>query len=377
MANEEYLEILKQGVNAWNRWREDNPDVRPDLSGADLHQTAPPGSDSHWEISATVRVAGPNLSKVNLSETNLSETNLWGVNLGEADLHEAELSGTNFGWTNLSEADLSGAYLEQANLSGANLHEAKLKWADLNEANLSRADLTHADLSRALLDQTILGDIDLSTAKGLEAVNHRGPSTIGIDTIYASKGKIPEAFLRGAGVPDTLIAQIPALIGALQPIEFYSCFISYSHKDEDFAKRLHSRMRDEHLRVWFAPEDMRAGRKVHEQIEEAIRYYDKLLLVLSEDSMDSQWVETEIYHARQREIKEKRRVLFPIRLVDFETIRDWTCFDADTGRDMAREIREYYVPDFSNWKDHDAFEEAFDRLLRDLKAEDEPNKAKE
>ena len=88
------------------------------------------------------------------------------------------------------------------------------------------------------------------------------------------------------------------------------------------------------------------------------------------ESMNSEWVKTEIANARQREVTQKRQILFPIRLVDFETIRNWTYFDADTGKDSAREIREYFIPDFSNWKDHDSFEQAFTRLLRDLKADD-------
>ena len=67
------------------------------------------------------------------------------------------------------------------------------------------------------------------------------------------------------------------------------------------------------------------------------------------------------------ELKEGRRKLFPIRLVDFETIRDWECFDADRGKDLGVEIREFFIPDFSNWKDHDSFEAAFARLLKDLK----------
>jgi len=56
--------------------------------------------------------------------------------------------------------------------------------------------------------------------------------------------------------------------------------------------------------------------------------------------------------------------------VDIETIRNWQCLDADTGKDLAREIREYFIPDFLNWKDHDAFEASFCRLLRDLRAEE-------
>ena len=84
----------------------------------------------------------------------------------------------------------------------------------------------------------------------------------------------------------------------------------------------------------------------------------------------SEWVATEIRRARKAERQEKRRKLFPIRLVDFEAIRDWQCFDADVGKDSAVEIREYFIPDFSNWKDHDSFEAAFARLLNDLKAEE-------
>jgi hypothetical protein len=72
----------------------------------------------------------------------------------------------------------------------------------------------------------------------------------------------------------------------------------------------------------------------------------------------------------QREVKDGKRVLFPVRLVGFEVLRDWECFDSDTGKDSAREIREYFIPDFSNWKDHDSYQTAFQRLVKDLKAGD-------
>jgi hypothetical protein len=217
---------------------------------------------------------------------------------------------------------------------------------------------------------TNFADVDLSKVNGLDSVEHQLPSTIGIDTLFLSKGKIPEGFLRGCGVPDALIVQQRALVGAMEPIQFYSCFISYSTKNQDFAERLHSKMRDMGLRVWFAPEDVQGGKKLHEQIDEAIRVYDKLLLVLSPESMNSEWVRTEIRKARKAEIKEGKRKLFPIRLVDFNKIREWECFDADSGKDLGVEIREFFIPDFSNWKGHDSFEAAFARLLKDLKAEE-------
>jgi hypothetical protein len=80
--------------------------------------------------------------------------------------------------------------------------------------------------------------------------------------------------------------------------------------------------------------------------------------------MNSEWVKTEISKARKREATENRRMLFPIRLVDFKRISEWQCFDSDTGKDSAREIREYYIPDFSKWKtDHDKYKEELAKLL--------------
>jgi len=155
-----------------------------------------------------------------------------------------------------------------------------------------------------------------------------------------------------------------------QAIQFYSCFISYSTQDQDFADRVHADLQSKGVRCWFAPHDVKGGRKIHEQIDEAIRLYDKLLLILSRNSMKSEWVKTEIAKARKREVRDRGRVLFPIGLTSFDAIREWEAFDADIGKDMAREIREYFIPDFSNWKDQASYQKAFDRLVNDLKADE-------
>jgi hypothetical protein len=155
----------------------------------------------------------------------------------------------------------------------------------------------------------------------------------------------------------------------LEPIQYYSCFISHSSKDQAFADRLHSRMVQEKLRVWYAPEDMRGGRKSIEQIDDAIRVHDKLVLVLSKSSMGSDWVKHEVTRAVQREKAENRQTLFPISLVSFKAIKEWKAFDSDLGRDLAKVVREYHIPSFTKWKNQDAFETAFGDLLRDLKLE--------
>lgn len=170
------------------------------------------------------------------------------------------------------------------------------------------------------------------------------------------------------GVPDDFITYAKSLVA--NPIEFYSCLISYSTKDQAFADRLYADLQNKGVHCWFALHDIQSGKKLHEQIDEAIRLHDKLLLILSPHSMESEWVKTEIAKTRKLEARDQRRVLFPIRLAPFETLRDWECFDADTGKDSAREIREYFIPDFSNWKDHDSYQEAFQRLISDLKASD-------
>jgi len=342
MANDEHLAILKQGVEAWNRWRKEKTGIKPDLSGATFC------SIDTSSISNGFVIEGDLLGNINLDGTRLIFT--------------------DFFHANLYQASFKGADLSYARLVAATLIDADFRGANLFNTDLSEADLTNADMTGAYFGATTFGSNNLSEVKGLDNIHHYHPSTIGIDTIYKSKGQIPESFLRGCGVPDDFITFAHSLV--TKAIEFYSCFISYSTKDEEFAKRLHSRMRDNHLRVWFAPEDIKGGQKIHEQLERAIQVHDRLLIVLSESSMQSEWVMTEIRNARQAEIIENRRKLFPIRLVDFDAIRKWKCFDADTGKDLAVELREYFIPDFSNWKEHDSFEAGFTRLLNDLKAEE-------
>ena len=279
---------------------------------------------------------------------------------------------------NLISADLGGANLEPRGPCGRgppfrrNLPAARtLRDADLIEhTTFYGAMLDGADFKDARALFTSFTDCDLSQVKQLDLMQHFGPSPVGIDTIYKSKGKIPESFLRGCGVPEGFITQMHSLVGAVDGIQFYSCFISYSGKDEDFAKRLHGKMRDAHLRVWFAPEDVQGGKKLHEQIETAIRVYDKLLIVLSEASLQSEWVMDELRKGFKAERDAGTRKLFPVRLIDYETLECWECRDSMSGKDLAEEVRQYFIPDFSNWKDHDDFEAAFSKLLKDLRAEE-------
>jgi len=153
-ANKQHFTLLKKGAAGWNRWREKNPDVRPELYGVDL------SSLDALDLNR-VDLSGADLREGQLQHVNLVKANLYSADLSGADLSGANLNGADLGYANLSHAHLNSSYLlsanlRWANLSGANLREANLNEANLKEANLSDADLTFADLRWAILVETNL-----------------------------------------------------------------------------------------------------------------------------------------------------------------------------------------------------------------------------
>jgi hypothetical protein len=242
--------------------------------------------------------------------------NLRGANLRGADLGMANLRGANLGWAdlkraNLGCADLSRAELISADLSGAELISADLSGADLSKANLSETHLRWAHLGDARLYETLLINVGLSTTKGLDSCRHHGPSVLDYRTLQRSN-RLPLAFLRGCGLPDRLIDYLPSLLE--KAIQYYSCFISYSSKDDAFAKRLHADLQNSGVRCWFAPHDLPIGAKTWDAIDAAIRVRDKLLLILSKSAIASDWVEDEVSKAFDEERRRKQVVLFPVRI---------------------------------------------------------------
>lgn len=304
---------------------------------------------------------GINFERADLNHSWLRGVRLPGTNLAAANLVGADFVGTDLGGANLSGADLSNGEIAGSYLFMANLSTAILRGTNISSANFNQANLLGLDLTRAIAGFTVFADVDLSAVQGLATIEHRGPSTVGIDTVYKSRGNIPEIFLRGAGVPEPFIANMRALVAAMEPIQFYSCFISYSTQDTPFAERLYADLRAKNLRCWFAPEDLKTGDRFQERIEDAIRVYDKVMIILSEESVKSRWVEREVNAAREREDHEDRTVLFPVRIDDtvMKAPQSW-----------AAEIRRTrHIGDFRMWQDHDSYQKAFERLLRDLEAD--------
>jgi hypothetical protein len=219
------------------------------------------------------------------------------------------------------------------------------------------ANLTKANLTTARLSETVFGNTNLTDVRGLETCRHHGPSTLDHRTI-AKSGPLPLVFLRGCGLPDALIDYLPSLLN--EPVQFYSCFISHATTDRAFADRLYADLQNKGVRCWFAPEDMKIGDRLRPRVDETIRVYDKLLLVLSKASVASQWVEQEVETALEREREQGTTVLFPVRIDD-------TVMTLKTGW-PALIHRTRHIGDFRRWKTHDVYQQAFERLLRDLKA---------
>ena len=170
MTNGEHSALLKQGVDAWNTWRKDNPWIRPELSSVNFSLANLNHANLRW-----ANFSKANLRWANLKSADLRWANLFQVNLNRANLSLANLSRIDLRWAEVKHADLSQASLRWGNISCANLSQATLIEADLRDtdlslvnlsgANLSGADLRSADLSGANLSGANLSGANLAEVK--------------------------------------------------------------------------------------------------------------------------------------------------------------------------------------------------------------------
>jgi hypothetical protein len=200
MANPEHLEILKQGVETWNQWRQDIYRKKPDLAGEDLSKA------ELWGID----FSGVNLCGVNFKDADLRWANLKWARLSKAVLYRADLC----------DADLTGADLRRADLSYANCSNAIFKLVNLSEARLIKAVLDGATLTGACLWETqrarwsIKGVIceHVYWLHGKNEESHYRPGDF--EKLFADKTKV-RLFYKD-GISPLEIATIPALIKHLE-----------------------------------------------------------------------------------------------------------------------------------------------------------------
>jgi hypothetical protein len=356
MDRDEAIKLLKSGpdgIGKWNRWRNQEEEII-DLRGADLR-----GAD----------LRGADLS---------------GADLSGADLSVADLRGANFSISDLYDADLSGADLRDADLHDADLRDTDLRCTNLTSANFTSANLRGADLSQAVCGYISFGLVDLSEVKGLESIRHDGPSTVGIDTLALTRGKLPDVFLRGCGLTPSEVVSAKLYRPELTPPELWEvqvqifdawtkgrsmlngCFLSYSWADATFVNKLRDRLMAEGVNVWLDRHDMVAG-TIQDQIWRAIQIHHVVIIVLSKDSVNSDWVENELDMARRREKAEKRAVLCPICLDDaWNSKVKANETPGDPSRQLWRTLQQKFVVDFHEWNTR-SFDDPFNKLLRGMK----------
>ena len=373
MANPEHVELLNQGIPVWNQWWLENmppePEKGPDLSGLNLSGVKLAGAFL-WKtnfqntllLGADLRnteLVSANFSGVCLCRTQLDHTDLMSANLRGACLVEASIK-----YAHLSHVDLTNADLTKANLSGTALQGAHLTGAILNGANLSRAlfndnDLAETDFSNASLFETTLANLDLSGARGLEECIHLGPSSLDFRTLHRSR-ELSRSFMQGCGLSDRVIEYVPSLTD--QPIQLYSCFISFTEADDKFAKKLYDDLWAAGVTCWRWKEDAKWGRNQWGQIDQAIAAHDKVIVVCSKNSLNSGPVIREIERALQLEDKllsrgEEPEVLFPIQVDDH--VFQWE-------HPRKADVIAKTVGDFRDWENPDHYEKSFNRLVQDL-----------
>lgn len=401
MANQEQLSILKQGADIWNEWRQENSSAMIDLYQANLGDADLTHADLTDANLAKAYLRGAHFIATSLSGANLSNAHLMNAEFDDVEMNNADLTGADLSkttiWdgyisnTNLKKASLRGANISQTNFSGTNLIEADLTEADISRVNLVEADFTNADLSgtifrdailhnsnfhKTILGFTIFSDTDISTINGLEDVIHKSPSTVGTDTLQRSKGEIPIVFLRGCGLSDWEIEssklyspnltneEVSSIqykiydLRATRAIQVSPLFISYSHNDGVFVDKLESYLNNKGVRFWRDIHDMKSGR-MEKQIDKAMRLNPTVLLILSDHSQQSDWVEHEVRTARALAKEMKRDVLCPVALDDSWKNSPW-------AKRIMEQIREYNILDFSEWKDDTKFENTFNKLIGGL-----------
>lgn len=437
MANLEQVAALKQGMEAWQEWERTHPLEDVDLEGADLQGISFPGLRLLW-----ANLRGANLSGANLREGGLLNSDLSGALLQDADLAHCNLESTNFQhcnlsgcdlrWSNLkyaqmqeadlTEADLRGSNLWEANLTRANLEKAHLVLTQLNQAmlreaklhramlfrsrldqtclegaNLTEADLANVNLTRATLCKTLLNNVDLSGAQGLESAWYLGRSFVDVHTLHRSQGRLPLCFLRGVGLPDSLLAYVQEPEIASRPTP--ACYLIYELGDQAFVEQICADLQARGIRCWAVSTDwpphyrpLRADVPspqmwVHNQayppawrVGELVRESEKVLLVASRAALAT-WVTSgkafpQIWRQEERR---QRQCLLPLCVEEQiweQCARIWSEMYEFVPTPVKQENGEPAVPptldfssqrlalDFAHWRDSDRYQAALRVLLK-------------
>ena len=375
MANKRHLAFALDREK-WAKFRAENSGVRPDLRDANLAEANLVGDFSGVRFDGAymkgaylpVQLRGATFVNAELRYAHFSgaaevrdefdrrDTVFRDAHMSDCNMRDANFEHADFSGADLRGARFDGALLTSTNFTGANLEDARFDGASLGGAIFSGARLKKTNFRRTVFDWTIFDAVDLSGAEDLELAEHRAPSAVTLATAYRSGGRVAESFLLGTqpDVPEDVIMKLRDLFRTL-PFQYWSCFVSYANDDSEFVDRLAARLERAGVSFWRDRASIRAGEAYVARIEQAIRRYDRFIVVLSSHAVKSTWVRREVELA----LKRKRYDILPIRVDDSVLVEDDGPF--------AALIRERHVADFSHWREPRAFSEQVKRLVSALR----------
>lgn len=212
MANPVHLAILRQGVDVWNQWRQENPDITPDLS---------------WINTNNIDLSGAYLFQVDLSGASFKNQIFNNVSFSKSNLYRADFSNSRSFHVCFSETNLIKTNFASANLVNVNFLDANLSHANFYDTRLSRivfdsTILENTKFTESKLNNIYIANIDLSQVINLETIisDLDASSRIDFQSIFLSKGKIPKVFLEACGITDELLQALPTLLGIPQEVQY-------------------------------------------------------------------------------------------------------------------------------------------------------------
>jgi uncharacterized protein YjbI with pentapeptide repeats len=340
------------------------------MAGADLTDAEVTSSHAFGLDLRQAVLHGVNFSAVVLDGSNLSDAvaeRVWfkqshmvGVRFVSAVLTGADFSAADLTGSDFTNATLSTAVLKGANLRDCNFSSSDLRGARIEDTTLAGTRFDQADMTQVSFGNNVIAT-DMSTALHLESMEHISPSSFAMAALAESIQRLPRSFLKNSGLDDD---EIDHLLRASSN-DYYRCFISYSHKDHEFADTLREALTRHGVMCWLDVKDIVPGERFFKRIIDSIDQSDRVLLCCSSASLDSYWVDKEIGKAFKNEEelwKVGRRdelILIPLNLDD--AVFTWS-------HPRATDLLERHACPFKGWKDDSAaFDAGLVALLKALR----------
>jgi uncharacterized protein YjbI with pentapeptide repeats len=334
-----------------------------DFTGSNLAGTDFTGANCQGARFTECTLDSACFQKANLSSCAFIGDDIYGVDFREANLSNAKFirvfgKGISASSAKLRGAQIYNSYFVECYFTGCTFTEAELASAVFHRSSFDLADFEDASLW-----ETGFLESRLVSCTGLDKLRNVRDVSLDPATLFAPGATLPRLFLLGAGIPSILVDYLPSMIG--KPIQFESCFISYSTGDVEFCRRLRFEMLERGISAWLFDEDAQWGKSMWGEIDKSIRVHDRVVVVCSERSLKSAPVLREIERALRREDAEGKDILFPIRIDDY-IFTKWRHPRKD---DVTSKI----VGDFTGWKDPMKMRTTLGRFMEGLKISEPPD----